>query len=35
MMFNDTYLWIAQIVAAALFGLAGAIKTILSRFRLH
>gem|GEM_PF-4550748 len=35
MMFNDTYLWIAQIVAAALFGLAGAMKTILSRFRLH
>ena len=30
MMFNDTYLWIAQIVAAALFGLAGAMKTTLS-----
>jgi uncharacterized membrane protein YphA (DoxX/SURF4 family) len=29
-MFTDTYLWIAQIVAAALFGLAGAMKTTLS-----
>ena len=29
-MFTETYLWIAQIVAAALFGLAGAMKTTLS-----
>jgi uncharacterized membrane protein YphA (DoxX/SURF4 family) len=29
-MFTDTYLWIAQIAAAVIFGLAGAMKTTLS-----